>query len=161
MSKVRITQAEQLVGKSRATIYRDIEKGLVSADVDERGFKVIEVSELERYYGKLKMPVETQCESQVDEMKQDETQVTTADESLLVVEVLRDQVSLLTSQLETAAERETQLLQLLVTEQEKTKLLMLPAPRPKFLGWIQERFGRGSQSAEKETLTPQEDRIVQ
>ena len=75
MSKVRITQAEQLVGKSHATIYRDIDKGLVSADVDERGFKVIAVSELERYYGKLKTPVETQCESQVDEMKQDETQV--------------------------------------------------------------------------------------
>ena len=30
MSKVRISQTEQLVGKSRATIYRDIEKGLVS-----------------------------------------------------------------------------------------------------------------------------------
>lgn len=161
MSKVRITQAEQMTGKSRATIYRDIDKGLVSADVDERGFKVIAVSELERYYGKLKTPVETQCESQVDEMKQDKTQVTTADESVLLVDVLRDQVSLLTSQLEKAAERETQLLQLLATEQEKTKLLMLPAPRPKFFGWIQERFGKGSQSADKETLTPHQDRIVQ
>ena len=85
-----ITQAEQLVGKSRATIYRDIEKGLVSADVDERGFKVIAVSELERFYGTLKMPVETHCESQVDKMEQDEKQVTTADDTLLVTEVLRD-----------------------------------------------------------------------
>ncbi len=64
-------------------------------------------------------------------MEQDENHVTTADESLLVVEVLRDQVSLLTLQLEQAAERETQLLQLLATEQEKTKLLMLPGPKPK------------------------------
>ncbi len=29
------------------------------------------------------------------------------------------------------------------------------------LEWIQEWFGRGSQSADKETLTPQVDRIVQ
>ena len=156
MSKVRITQVEQLVGKSRATIYRDIEKGLVSCEVDERGFKVIAVSELERVYGKLKMPVETQCESQVDKMKQDETQDTTADESLLVVEVLRDQVSLLTSQLEQAAERETQLLQLLATEQEKNKLLMLPAPRPKFLGWL-ERVGFLRRDVKQERLAPQDE----
>lgn len=97
------------------------------------------------------MPVETQCESQVDKIERDEKQVPTADESLLMVEVLRDQVSLLTSQLEQAAGRETQLLLLLATEQEKNKLLMLPAPKPKFLEWIQD----------KETLTPQDDRIVQ
>lgn len=156
MAKVRITQAEQLTGKSRATIYRDIEKGLVSADVDERGFKVIAVSELERFYGKLKMPVETHCESQVDAMEQDKKQVAAADEMLLVVEVLRDQVALLTTQLENAASRETQLLQLLSTEQEKTKLLMLPAPKPKVFGWF-ERVGFLRRHAKQERLTPQDE----
>ena len=56
----------------------------------EAKYKVIEVSELERYYGKLKIPVETQCESQVDKMEQNENHVTTADEALLMVEVLWD-----------------------------------------------------------------------
>ena len=150
MSKVRISQAAKMVGKSRYTLYRDIEAGLLSCEIDERGFKVIDVSELERCYGKLKAPDdeaaaadETQVLFQSDNMKQHETTDLGDVPAEQVIELLKDQVETLTAQLEQSteqvkqgAERESQLLQLLSTEQEKTKLLMLPAPKPKLFGWL-------------------------
>ena len=137
MSKIRISEAEQMTGKSRATIYRDIENGRVSVEVDEKGIKVIDVAELQRFYGHLTMPDEKQSETKRDILKQDEKQITQSDNTDRLIETFREQVDLLKTQLEHAKERETLLLQMLATEQEKTKMLMLPTPRTKLGGWLQ------------------------
>ena len=150
MSKVRISKAAKMVGKSKHTIYRDIENGLVSCESDGRGFKVIEVSELERFYGKLEQQAspsttaeETSQQSQFDKPIQHETLKMGEVPADKLIEVLEDQVAILTRQLENATDQirdatteKTQLLELLSAEQEKTKLLMLPAPKQKAFGWF-------------------------
>lgn len=51
MPEVTISQAAQIVGKGRRTIYDDIAKGRVTAKKDANGVKVIDLSELHRAYG--------------------------------------------------------------------------------------------------------------
>lgn len=50
---VRPSKAAQLAGVARSTIYKDIEDGKLSAALDGKGRKVIDVAELERVYGAL------------------------------------------------------------------------------------------------------------
>lgn len=56
MAIVSITQAAKLVRRGRASLYRDIDKGLVSKTVSMSGEAGIETSELVRAYGKLYLP---------------------------------------------------------------------------------------------------------
>lgn len=144
MSKIRISEAEQMTGKSRTTIYRDIDNGRVSAEVDEQGVKVIDVAELQRVYGNLTRQDETQSgtkvgqyETKCDNLKQDEKQIMDSDNTQMLIETLREQIALLKTQLEQATQRETLLLQMLANEQQKTKMLMLPAPKTKLGEWLQ------------------------
>lgn len=172
MSKVRISHAAKLIGKSKHTLYRDIEKGLVSCEMDGRGFKVIDVSELERFYGPLATPDENERETVADETADPSLPDTPQRHETLdvggvpareVIDLLKDQVAGQQIQLEHATEqisqsaaREAELLQLLSAEQEKNKLLMLPAPRPKVFGWL-ERFGFFRRHANSERLAPQDE----
>jgi hypothetical protein len=56
MALVTISQAAKLVRRGRASIYRDIEKGIVSKTVTPSGESGIETSELIRAYGRLYLP---------------------------------------------------------------------------------------------------------
>ena len=58
MAKVLVTQAAQLVGKSRKSLYRHIKQGKLSVSQNEEGVSLIETSELIRVYGSLRQ-VET------------------------------------------------------------------------------------------------------
>lgn len=51
--KLNITDASKAVGKPRSTLYRHIKRGKVSSDEDGQGNTVIDISELQRVYGKL------------------------------------------------------------------------------------------------------------
>ena len=53
--KLNITDAAKAIGKPRSTLYRHIKKGKISSDEDGQGNTVIDVSELQRVYGKLNM----------------------------------------------------------------------------------------------------------
>lgn len=53
---IRPSKAAQLAGVARSTIYKDIEDGKLSASLDGKGRKVIDVAELERVYGALTTP---------------------------------------------------------------------------------------------------------
>lgn len=55
MSKVLVSEAVRLTGKSTTTINRHVKEGILSADKDVQGRRVIPVVELERVYGKLHM----------------------------------------------------------------------------------------------------------
>src|SRR3982750_937174 len=56
MAQVGISTAAKLTGRNRSTIFRAIEKGLLSASRDGFGHYGIDPAELERVYGTLRNP---------------------------------------------------------------------------------------------------------
>ena len=56
MALVGISAAAKLTGRNRSTIFRAIEKGLLSASRDDLGRYTIDPAELERVYGTLRNP---------------------------------------------------------------------------------------------------------
>jgi hypothetical protein len=51
MSLIQVSEASILVKKSVASIYRHIKQGKVSSQIDHDGNKVVDISELQRFYG--------------------------------------------------------------------------------------------------------------
>ncbi len=51
--KVSISKAHKMTGVARSTIYKDIDEGMISVEIDSRGKKLIDTSELSRVYGSL------------------------------------------------------------------------------------------------------------
>ena len=137
MSKLLMSEAEGLVPVKRAALYRHAKAGEFSTSKDTRGRMVVDVSELERYYGQLNQHGNGRHPEtgDIDECGHVETpeniengQHDSTIDSQVVIELLQEQLS-------DAKEREKQLLSLLKTEQEKTKMLMLPKPKKRF-GWL-------------------------
>ena len=60
MSKVSISQASRLTNKTRKTIYKYIQDGLLTVSMDTQGKKVIDISELIRVFGEIEMPEYTE-----------------------------------------------------------------------------------------------------
>jgi DNA repair exonuclease SbcCD ATPase subunit len=103
MAKVSLSEAARMAGKSRVTIHRHIEKGLVTKEIDETGNPVIDVSELERAYGSLRYDTASQAVS----AEFHATGETVNDRNLLQMESenLRERLLLLASERE--RERQT------------------------------------------------------
>jgi hypothetical protein len=57
MPKLNMSQAARAAGKSRKTLYRHIDAGKLSVEKDATDNPVIDVSELQRVYGELKLDV--------------------------------------------------------------------------------------------------------
>lgn len=55
MAKLNITQAAHAVGKHRSTLQRHIKDGTLSVEKDGTGNPVIDVSELQRVYGRVEV----------------------------------------------------------------------------------------------------------
>lgn len=115
MSKLSIVEAVKVIPVSESKLRRDLKAGKVSFEIAKNGKKVIDSSELERAYGLL--PVNEVQSNGTDTQK--------------IVSFLETQVTDLKRQLEKAEERENRLLDMLSTEQEKTRQLMLPTPKKK------------------------------
>lgn len=115
MSKLSIVEAVKVIPVSESKLRRDLKAGKVSFETAKNGKKVIDASELERAYGLL--PANEVQSNGTDTQK--------------IVSFLETQVTDLKRQLEKAEERENRLLDMLSTEQEKTRQLMLPAPKKK------------------------------
>lgn len=147
MAKVTVTEALELVPVKKTALYGDIKKGLLSAETDNRGRKVVDTAELERVYGQLKIPntngkpegtqrTETNGSGNPNGTKQTKTNT---NGNASEVDVLKAQVEFLTASLEKAETRAEELKtdkqelgerlaeahKMLSTEQEKTRLLML------------------------------------
>ena len=60
MSKVSISEASRLTNKTRKTIYKYIQDGLLTVSIDTQGKKVIDISELIRVFGEIEMPEYTE-----------------------------------------------------------------------------------------------------
>ena len=51
MAKITISEALKIVPVKKTALYGDIKRGVLSADLDSRGRKVVDTAELERVYG--------------------------------------------------------------------------------------------------------------
>lgn len=60
MSKVSISEASRLTNKTRKTVYKYIQDGLLTVSMDTQGKKVIDISELIRVFGEIEMPEYTE-----------------------------------------------------------------------------------------------------
>lgn len=68
---VSISEAARLVGKGRQTLYNHKKQGKLSFDRDQDGNPVIQVAELMRVYGELKLPKKDTSETPKATAKQD------------------------------------------------------------------------------------------
>ena len=167
MAKITVSEALKIVPVKKTALYGDIKKGVLSAEKDSRGRKVVDPAELERVYGSLKNPNTngkqngTQNGTQRTEPngtgKVKGTARTEADThgNANEVSVLKGQVELLTESLERSEQRAEELKEdkneigerlaeahkMLSTEQEKTRVLMLPNPEGK-RSWLDRLTGR-------------------
>ena len=141
MSKLTITEAVKVIPVSESKLRRDMKAGVVSYEVDEKGKKRFDPSELVRVYGQIDLP---ETNGQVKESNQQPSE--TRHDREREVALLENQIADLRNQLEKATDRETALIA------EKSRLLdltdrltlMIPAPKEtpeKSVGWVQRLFG--------------------
>ena len=152
---ITLGEAEKIVPVARSTFRKHAKAGKFSTSTNARGLQIVQVSELERFYdGKLKTTPngnETGETHVVAENGQPETPKMDKAGHLEipidppeVVELLKTQLAYTKAELADAKSRERQLLSMLETEQEKTKLLMLAPPpevpeskkKPSVLGYF-------------------------
>ena len=137
--KILLSEAENWVESGRTKIYDDARKGRLSTEKDpHRGNrKVVDVSELERVYGKIRNPDEN---PQRTETNGDGRYISTDE----LVESYENRIQDLEQQLARATDRETalmdeksKLLDLLTAEKEEKRALMPPVEdRQKSPNWL-------------------------
>ena len=139
MAYITMGEAEKIVPVARSTFRKHAKAGKFSTSTNARGLQIVQVSELERFYdGKLKpMPNgngtgETPIVAENGQVETPKTDTAGHLETPIdppeVVELLKAQLADTKAELVDAKSRERQLLSMLKTEQEKTKLLMLSPP---------------------------------
>ena len=83
MTKISISDAARLTGKSRVTIHRHIEKGILSKEKNGTGNSVLDLAELERVYGSLKQPDPPQNVSMIQPAAPNENRILQAENQSL------------------------------------------------------------------------------
>ena len=128
MHKVSLQQAVKMTQKSESTLRRDVKKGKVSAERDDRRHLKFDRAELQRVYGELKS-TGTDAES----TEQGNGKAMTGHDKVDIIAVKDNQIADLQKQLEKAEMRETslideksKLLDLLSAEKEEKRALMPP-----------------------------------
>ena len=128
MQKVSLQQAVKMTGKSESTLRRDVKKGKVSAERDDRRRLRFDISELQRAYGELK---NTGDDAQPTE--QGNGKAMTGHDSAEILAIkdnqiadLRNQLEKAEAQLQIATTEKTKLLDLLAAEKEEKRALMPP-----------------------------------
>jgi len=112
MTKISLSEATRLVPVSKSTLYRDATERKFSWEKDQKGRKVVDPAELERFYGKLNsVPPfsDSNGNSQQDQMGQNGNDKVTP--------LLEQKIEFLESQLNDAKKREDE------SRREKEKLL--------------------------------------
>ena len=143
---ITMGEAEKIVPVARSTFRKYGKAGKFSTSTNARGLQIVQVAELERFFdGNLKpLPnqngngngqSETHNPSDIDHNGQSETaekdqngQVETQPYTQEIIELLKSQLEDTKAELADAKDRETKLLSMLETEQEKTRLLMIAPP---------------------------------
>ena len=128
MHKVSLQQAVKMTDKSESTLRRDVKKGKVSADRDERGHLQFDVAELQRAYGELKTTGED-----AQSTEQGNGKAMTGHDSAEIIALLESQVADLQKQLTRGYERENKLITLSDRLQKQNEVLMLTGEKR---GWF-------------------------
>ena len=130
-----MSEAEKLVPVARSTFRKHAKTGKFSVSKNARGLQEVDVAELERYYGSLKNSNGNGNGQAGEHNGHPETpeidpngQVETQPETQEIIELLKSQLEDTKAELADAKTRETKLLSMLETEQEKSRLLMLAPP---------------------------------
>ena len=140
MQKVSLQQAVKMTNKSESTLRRDVKKGKVSADRDERRHMRFDIAELQRAYGELKS-----TDEDAQSTEQGNGSAMTGHDSAEIIAMKDGQIADLRSQLEKAethlqiaTTEKTKLLDLLTAEKEEKRALMPPADekRQKSPNWL-------------------------
>ena len=126
MTILSISAAALAAGLDRRTLQRAIKAGRISATVDAAGERGIDIAELIRVFGPLRVTPQSTPHLAAAAVAQDAPGDAAG---VALVEALRDQVRQAQEQLRQANEREARLLSLLEAEQQARRAL-LPAPSP-------------------------------
>ena len=126
--KVSISEASKLTGKSIPTLHRHTNSGKLSYSKNEKGEKVVDISELERCYGTLKQAKSDNQENDDLLAKRELEYQNLRQEN----DTLQKETDNLKSQLIDASEREQRLFDLTDRLQKQNEMLMLQPP-PKTL----------------------------
>ena len=157
MARLTIKEAVAIAPVSESTLRRDIRSGKVSSEKDDRGRRRIDSAELARVYGPLRLATHSN-DRQMSAGDTPKNRTLNADDSLYIspdipkiVALLENQIADLKAELQRATDRETarqtetaKLLDMLSSEQDKTRRLMLPKPEAheqKTRGWLQRLIG--------------------
>lgn len=140
MSKLSVTEAVKVIPQSESTLRRDMRNGKISFEIDPKGRKLIDVSELARVYGSLNgqngsHPPESSSEETETANDSHQNGAMNDNDTPKIVELLQNQVAVLTTQLSEAVDREKTLLDLADRLQKQNELLMLPAPKKRKRSW--------------------------
>ena len=128
MQKVSLQQAIKMTDKSESTLRRDVKKGKVSADRDERRHIRFDIAELQRAYGELKTTGEDAQSTEQGNGKamtgHDREEIITLKDTLIAD--LRSQLEKAETHLQIATTEKTKLLDLLAAEKAEKRALMPP-----------------------------------
>ena len=126
MQKVSLQQAVKMTDKSESTLRRDVKKGKVSADRDERRHIRFDIAELQRAYGELKTTGEDAQSTEQGNGKamtgHDREEIITLKDTLIAD--LRSQLEKAETHLQIATTEKTKLLDLLSAEKAEKRALM-------------------------------------
>lgn len=95
MAKLNLGQAAKAAGIARGTLYNHIHQGKISCELDQKGDKVIDTSELIRVYGELKTNEAPNEQLEMRSIEQHNTLETTG-----IAQVLKQRINDLEQQIE-------------------------------------------------------------
>ena len=159
MSKLSITESVKIIPVSESTLRRDLKNGKVSFELDPKGRKLIDVSELQRVYEYLNNqngshPADNNTDESAEPVNDNHQNLSmngndthhnpsiTDNDSQKIIELLEGQVQDLKDQLDKADSEKAQLLSLADRLQKQNELLMLPNPKKRPPIWNYFRIKR-------------------
>ena len=128
--KIPLSEAENYVQPSRSTIYEDARNGKLSTSKDPQhsNRKIVDLAELERCYGRLKNP--------------DQTEPDTDGQTRLLIQSYENRIADLQKQLDKSNAREDALIASLDKAQANANLMLTTSERP--VGWLRRLLGVGT-----------------
>lgn len=122
MPKLTVSEAVKTFPVTKASLYRDLKKGVLSFEYNAKNVKVIDVAELQRVYGN---PTERTDQF----IKNDSHALSVRDnENQQKIAMLEKQVQELKDQITAERAEKAKLLDLADRLQKQTEILMLPNP---------------------------------
>ena len=134
MSRITVAKAVQLGYTSQATIYRDMRTGAISYERNGKNRRLIDVSELTRVYGEPQTPP-TESDTQ-RESENSQTTPKVENDNNKIITILETQIDELKTQITAERAEKSKLLEMLSTEQQKTKLMLQPPKRKNLLDFF-------------------------